>query len=533
MAFVVPTCAKRLGAKVFLLAAVAPMVAFVWTLRAGRDLDGDAPLTESLAWVPSLGLDITLRFDGLTMVMLLLITGIGVLVFAYSASYMGSGPGLGRFAATMLVFTAAMVGLVAADNLMALFLFWEATSISSFLLIGTNDEKAAARSGALQALLITGAGGLAMLGGFVLLGQAAGTYSLSRILADPPAGTAVDVALVLVLVGALTKSAQVPFHSWLPRAMNAPTPVSAFLHSATMVNAGVYLVARLSPSFATAAPWRPVVLCAGAATMLVGGYRSLRQHDLKLVLAHSTISQLGLMMILFGVGTEAATFAGVTLLVAHGVFKAALFMVVGIVDHQTHTRDLRVLGGARTRLAGGDSGDRRGRGVDGGHPAASRVHREGRGPRVARRDRRCMGSVARRAGRRRFDADRRLQRPVRLGDLRPAAGVADPRPGLQATRDRDAVELVRRTRGRARHPLRGVRAGPRSRERRGRTGGDDHVVSDRSPPGPVARRHRRAGSVSGRDRRGCRPVSAAPTRRGAGSPRCRPWRAHRAVTNDR
>lgn len=345
MACVVPTCARRLGAKAFLLAAAAPMAAFIWTLRAARGLDGDAPLTESLAWVPSLGLDITLRFDGLTMVMLLLITGIGVLVFAYSASYMEPGPGLGRFAATMLVFTAAMVGLVAADNLMALFLFWEATSISSFLLIGTNDEKAAARSGALQALLITGAGGLAMLGGFVLLGQAAGTYSLSQILADPPTGTAVNVALVLVLIGALTKSAQVPFHSWLPRAMNAPTPVSAFLHSATMVNAGVYLVARLSPAFSTAAPWRPIVLCVGAATMLIGGYRSLRQHDLKLVLAHSTISQLGLMMILFGVGTEAATFAGVTLLVAHGVFKAALFMVVGIVDHQTHTRDLRVLGG--------------------------------------------------------------------------------------------------------------------------------------------------------------------------------------------
>ena len=182
-----------------------------------------------------------------------------------------------------------------------------------------------------------------MLGGFILLGEAAGTYSMSAILSDPPSGTVVNWALVLVLLGALTKSAQVPFHSWLPRAMNAPTPVSAYLHSATMVKAGVYLVARFSPAFAEAGPWRPIVVGAGLASMLLGGYRALRQTDIKLVLAYGTISQLGFMMVLFGVGTKEATFAGCTLLIAHGIFKAALFMLVGVVDHQTHTRDLRLL----------------------------------------------------------------------------------------------------------------------------------------------------------------------------------------------
>ena len=335
----------RLGSRVFLLGAVAPGVALIWAWTTSASLGAGGVRSESWSWVPQLGLELSFRFDGLTFLMWALIAGIGVLVFVYAASYMSPGPGLGRFAATMLLFGVAMLGVVSSDNLLALFLFWELTSVTSFLLIGTNDDKAAARSGALQALLITGAGGLAMLGGFVLLGQAAGTYSLSELLADPPRGGVVDVAIVLVLVGALTKSAQVPFHSWLPRAMNAPTPVSAYLHSATMVNAGVYLVARLSPGFAEVAPWRPIVIGCGAATMLVGGYRAMRQFDLKLVLAYSTISQLGLMMVLFGVGTEATTFAGVTLLVAHGVFKAALFMVVGVIDHQTHTRDLRVLGG--------------------------------------------------------------------------------------------------------------------------------------------------------------------------------------------
>jgi multicomponent Na+:H+ antiporter subunit A len=238
---------------------------------------------------------------------------------------------------------------VCSDNLFLLFTFWELTSITSFLLIGTDDTKAGARAAALHALLVTGGGGLAMLGGFVLIGQAAGTFSLHAILEDPPTGTTVGVGLVLVLAGALTKSAQVPFHAWLPGAMAAPTPISAYLHSATMVKAGVYLIGRFAPAFALVGPWRWIVLSAGSASMLLGGYRALRQHDLKLVLAFGTISQLGLLVILFGAGVPELAFAGCVLLLAHAAFKAALFLTVGIVDHQTHTRDLRSLTGLGRR----------------------------------------------------------------------------------------------------------------------------------------------------------------------------------------
>ncbi len=348
-AALLPLAARTLGTRVFHLAALPPLAAVIWAARELTATDGGGAVVQDVEWLPSLGVSLGLRFDGFAALMVGLVAGIGVLVFLYARSYFHDGPGIGRFAATLLAFSGSMLGLVLADDLMALFLFWELTSITSFLLIGTEDEKVAARSGAMQALLITGGGGLAMLGGFVLIGETAGTYSLSAILADPPSGAAVDWGLVLVLLGALTKSAQVPFHSWLPRAMNAPTPVSAYLHSATMVKAGIYLVARFSPAFADHAPWRPIVLGFGMATMVLGGYRALRQHDLKLVLAYGTISQLGFMMVLFGAGTAETIYAGCALLLAHGVFKAALFMLVGVIDHQTHTRDLRVLDGLGRR----------------------------------------------------------------------------------------------------------------------------------------------------------------------------------------
>ena len=348
-AAILPLVARWSGTRAFYLAALPPLAAVVWALAHLSDLEEGGAVEEQVDWIPELGLRLGLRFDGFAALMVGLVAGIGVLVFVYARGYFARDAKVGRFAATLLAFSGAMLGLVLSDNLLAVFLFWELTSITSYLLIGTEDEKAAARSGAQQALLITGGGGLAMLGGFVLLGEAAGTYSMSALVADPPSGTVVNWALVLVLLGALTKSAQVPFHSWLPRAMNAPTPVSAYLHSATMVKAGVYLIARLTPAFATAGPWRPIVLSAGVASLLVGGYRALRQTDLKLVLAYGTISQLGFMVVLFGVGTPEATYAGCALLVAHGVFKAALFMLVGVIDHQTHTRDLRVLSGLGRR----------------------------------------------------------------------------------------------------------------------------------------------------------------------------------------
>ena len=322
----------------------------VWASTHYADVVDGTPVTSRTTWVPELGLAIELRLDAFALLMVALVAGIGVLVFAYAHAYMGDRPGLGRFAGTLTAFAGAMLGIVLADNLLALFVFWELTSVTSYLLIGFEDSKPAARAAALQAILITGAGGLAMLAGFVLLGTEAETFQMSALLADAPSGTAVNIALVLVLLGALTKSAQVPFHSWLPGAMAAPTPVSAYLHSATMVKAGVYLVARFAPAFAAAGPWRPVVICVGLATMAVGGLRALRQHDLKLLLAHGTTSQLGFLMVLLGLGVPEATLAGCALLLAHGVFKAGLFMVVGIVDHQAHTRDARRLD--RLALAG-------------------------------------------------------------------------------------------------------------------------------------------------------------------------------------
>jgi multicomponent Na+:H+ antiporter subunit A len=351
IAALAPAAARRLGPRIFWLCAVAPAAALVWVVTSAGPVLDRRPRVEHVGWVPGLNLGIDLRLDGFSLLMAGLISGVGILIFVYSRWYFSDQPGLGRFAGTLTAFAGAMLGVVLADNLFVLYVFWELTSITSYLLIGFEDKKGAARAAALQALLITAAGGLAMLGGFVMLGQAAGTYSLSGIVADPPSGALVAPALVLVLLGAFTKSAQAPFHSWLPGAMAAPTPVSAYLHSATMVKAGVYLIARLAPAFAgSVALWRPLVMGVGLATMLLGGYRALRQHDLKLVLAYGTVSQLGLMVVLVGAGRPDLTFAGAALLLAHSLFKAALFLVVGIIDHQAHTRDLRSLSGLGRRM---------------------------------------------------------------------------------------------------------------------------------------------------------------------------------------
>jgi multicomponent Na+:H+ antiporter subunit A len=337
---------RALGRRAFLVAAIAPLATLIWAAtQAGQVLDG-RPVTASFAWVEQLGITIDLRLDAFSLVMVVLVSGIGLLICIYSLGYFSHDqPGLARLAGVLTLFAGAMLGVVLSDQLIALFVFWELTSITSYLLIGNDDTNPRARAAALQAIFITGAGGLAMLAGLIIIGQAGGTYSISELLVDPPSGTVVNVGLVLVLIGAFTKSAQVPFSSWLPAAMVAPTPVSAYLHSATMVKAGVYLVARLAPLFAMTGSWRMLVLVVGATTMLVGGLRALRQHDLKLLLAYGTVSQLGFMMLLFGVGDYHIAEAGIVLILAHGAFKAALFMVVGIVDHQTGTRDIRELHG--------------------------------------------------------------------------------------------------------------------------------------------------------------------------------------------
>lgn len=345
---------RRLGPRrVLAVALVAPAVTTAWlTTQAAGVLDGATP-AQRVRWVPSIDVALSLRLDGFALLMALVVAGIGTLVLAWSIAYFGPDQPrdrMVRFAGGFVAFAGAMLGLVLADDVWTLFVFWEATSITSFVLIGLDHDQAGARAAAQRALLITAAGGLALMGGLVLVTQAAGTTTLAGLAAAPPAGTAVTVGLVLVLVGAATKSAQVPFQVWLPGAMAAPTPVSAFLHSATMVKAGVILVGRFAPVFAEAGWWRPTVVTVGVVTMLVGGIQALRQHDAKLLLAHGTVSQLGFLVVAFGIGHPDVTAAAVALLLAHALFKAALFLSVGIVDHATGSRDIRRLAGVGRAL---------------------------------------------------------------------------------------------------------------------------------------------------------------------------------------
>jgi multicomponent Na+:H+ antiporter subunit A len=271
-------------------------------------------------------------------------------VLLYSAAYFGRRDDLGYLAGLLVGFAGAMLGIVWADGLLTLFVFWELTSITSFLLIGFDDTNPTARAAATRAFLVTGAGGLAMLAGLIILSIVGDAATISDLLADPPTGTLTNVALVLVLLGAFTKSAQFPFHFWLPGAMAAPTPVSAYLHSATMVKAGLVVVARFAPAFAAEGPWRELVVGAGLASLVIGGVRAMRQQDAKLALAHGTVSQLGFLMVLLGLGTSATTYAGVAMLLAHALFKASLFLSVGIVDHEAGTRDMRLLRGLSRAL---------------------------------------------------------------------------------------------------------------------------------------------------------------------------------------
>lgn len=332
----------RLGRRALLVGVLAPLAVVVWAIAEAPTIL-DEGVSSSTEWVPELGLTIDLRVDAFSLLMVVLVSGIGSLVYAYAWSYFRGSPLVGRAAGLLTLFAGAMLGVVLADNLLLLYVFWELTSITSYFLIGLQDGDREARSAAQHALLVTGFGGLVMLAGFVLLGQQADTFRISELVAEPPSGTITAVALVLVLVGAFTKSAQYPFHSWLPRAMVAPTPISAYLHSAAMVKAGVYLIALLAPAFADVGVWRPLVVGVGLLTMVCGGLRALRPFDLKQLLAFGTISQLGFLVVLFGIGQPEATTAGCALLLAHGIFKAALFMVVGIVDHEVHTRDVREL----------------------------------------------------------------------------------------------------------------------------------------------------------------------------------------------
>lgn len=335
-----------LGRRVFLVAALVPTAAFAHALAQWPTVVGGQTVVETVRWVPQLDLTISARFDTLSWVLTLIVTGVGALVLVYCSRYFAdTEAGLGRFAATLLAFAGAMYGLVVADDVYLLFVFWEATSVLSYLLIGHYTGRKASRGAALQALLVTTFGGLVMLVGLVLLAVDTGTSRLSQIVELAPSGPLVTTAIMLVLVGAMTKSAIVPFHFWLPAAMAAPTPVSAYLHAAAMVKAGIYLIARLAPGFADVPGWQPVIVGFGVLTMLFGAWTALRQTDLKLVLAYGTVSQLGFLMVVAGYGTRDSALAALALLLAHALYKSTLFLVVGIVDHCAGTRDLRKLSG--------------------------------------------------------------------------------------------------------------------------------------------------------------------------------------------
>ncbi|MGC4855243.1 Na+/H+ antiporter subunit A [Micromonospora sp. DT4] len=348
-ALVAPLLVRWWGPRACYPLALAPAAAFGWALARTPAVGHGGAVVETYPWIGQLGLDIALRVTTLSWLMTLLVGGVGALVLVYSARYFDAdAPGMAQFAAILVAFAGAMLVLVFADDLLLLYVGWELTTIFSYLLIGHSTERRASRWAAAQALTVTTLGGLAMLVGFILLGEHAGTYRWSEIATHPlPGGGYLVTAVLLILTGALSKSAVLPFSSWLPVAMAAPTPVSAYLHAAAMVKAGVYLVGLLAPVLATVGPWRPLVLIVGVATMLVAGWAALRQNDLKLLLAYGTVSQLGLLVAVTGAGTPEAALAGTAMLLAHALFKAALFLVVGVIDHGAGTRDLRELSGLR------------------------------------------------------------------------------------------------------------------------------------------------------------------------------------------
>ncbi|MCU0941962.1 MAG: monovalent cation/H+ antiporter subunit A, partial [Hydrogenophaga sp.] len=337
---------SRLGAAV--LAFAITLASLVLLVQQGASVMAGATVMSSWPWVPSLGLNLAFRLDGLSMMFAGLILFIGLLIIVYAHFYLSAKDSAAKFYSLMMLFMAAMLGVVLSDNLLLLVVFWELTSLSSFLLVGYWSHRADARAGARQALAVTGGGGLAMLGGFVLLGQIAGTYELSAMAANAAAIQADPMflpALLLILVGAFTKSAQFPFHFWLPDAMAAPTPVSAYLHSATMVKAGIFLLMRMYPVLAGSGYFEVIVTSVGLITVLFAAFVAIFKHDLKGLLAYSTVSHLGLITFLVGLGSPLAAVAAVFHVLNHATFKASLFMIAGIVDHETHSRDMRQLGG--------------------------------------------------------------------------------------------------------------------------------------------------------------------------------------------
>lgn len=331
--------------------AVLPAVLFAYFISYLPLVSQGELITQRWLWFPGMNIHLSFLLDGLSVLFALLITGIGTFILLYANRYLAGHRALGRFFLFLLIFMGAMLGLVLSDNLITLFVFWELTTVSSFMLIGFNHEEAESRQKAHQGLMVTVIGGLALMTGFIMLGFAAGSYELSDILQQELTEHALYLPmLILILLGAFTKSAQTPFHFWLPNAMAAPTPVSAYLHSATMVKAGIYLLARLQPTLGDSAAWMLTLSAVGAVTMLTGIVLASRATGVKKVLAYSTVMALGTLTMLLGLGTEKAALAAVTFLLAHALYKGALFMIAGILDHEAGVKDFLKASGLRHKM---------------------------------------------------------------------------------------------------------------------------------------------------------------------------------------
>ena len=327
-----------------------PLALFIFYIIQTPLISSGNNLLQKISWVPSLGVNFDFNLDGLSLLFSLLITGIGTAIFFYARAYMKGHPYFDRFFGYLLMFMSAMLGVVLSDNILLLFVFWELTSISSFFLIGFNNDMADSRKSAITALSITGLGGFFLLAALILLENIAGTYTISELINSRDTilnHQLYPLVIGLMFVGAFTKSAQFPFHFWLPGAMKAPTPVSAYLHSATMVKAGIYLLARFSPILGGTDYWNYTLMIVGGVTMIYASIHSLFRIDLKGILAYSTISALGILTFLIGLGTRESMIAAAVFILAHALYKATLFMVTGIIDHETHTRDVTVLSGLR------------------------------------------------------------------------------------------------------------------------------------------------------------------------------------------
>jgi multicomponent Na+:H+ antiporter subunit A len=353
LAILAPLLHRLTGRYIGWTLAILPASLAAYFASLIPEVQANGSVLFEFAWLPGLGVNLDFLVDGLSLTFALLISGIGTFILIYAGAYLAGHKYLARFFVIMLSFMASMLGLVLSDNLISIFVFWELTSITSYMLIGFNHEDVNARKCALQGLFVTVAGGLALMAGLILLGMMSGSYSLAEILSSNLAlheHAFYTGAVICILAGCFTKSAQVPFHFWLPNAMAAPTPVSAFLHSATMVKAGIYLMARLNSSMGEGELWSNALMLFGAATMFTGAYLAFSSTGIKKVLAYSTIMALGTLTMLIGVGTELALTAFICFLVAHSLYKGALFMIAGALDHETGTKDITLMGGLRKTM---------------------------------------------------------------------------------------------------------------------------------------------------------------------------------------